>query len=141
MPQLALNANPDIPDIPMPEVFKNSNSYCYSGSSWVSPSVGSLGALTPQITDPDVKVITPPDRLHTFDVPRGVEYVVVPPTSPPTAEDPTGMQAMMEFLGFGNDMVKAGMSGFSQASSISAPPPSVPGSVGSETPIPPVQRM
>jgi hypothetical protein len=55
--------------------------------------------VTPELADPDVIYVRPPDKYHFFDTGRPVKYIPVPPM-PPSKNDPTGMQRMMEFLGF-----------------------------------------
>lgn len=111
IPHMVLNGEPEIPTIPMPSLFKGVNFYTYSGNSFVSPALGAKGALTPEIIDPDIRIITPPDKFHWFATPSESEYIVVPPTASPTAEDPTGMKAMMEFMGFNKAAVDGGMAG------------------------------
>ena len=98
------------PDIPLPEVFTSQYSWTYSSACpFVSPSLNAKaeGLAAAVQADPDVIVLPSPDRVQYFDAPTGVEYVLVPPQKPPTDDDPTGMKAMMEFLGFKKEYVDA----------------------------------
>jgi hypothetical protein len=106
---LAVDSVP--PNIPMPEVFSNQYSWTYSsGCPFISPSLNAKaeGLAAAVKADPDVIVLPSPDKVQYFDNPKIMEYIPIPPAKATTADDPTGMKAMMEFLGFKKDIVDAG---------------------------------
>ena len=116
-----------MPTIPMPSIFNSATPhYTYSGNPHVSPFVGATGQLTPEITDPDVRIVTPPDKYRVFEAPSQSEYLLVPPTAPPTADDPTGMKAMMDFLGFNNQAIGGAVNGLQQGGQGPVTPPADP---------------
>lgn len=125
---LEFSAQAQLPPIPLPEVFRSVNSWSYTGNPYVSPAGGEMSSafssdVPPDVANPDLIIIRPPDRYHIFDVPGGVEYVLVPPAKH-TATDPSGMKAMMKFLGFKDEHVHA-------ASAVYNPPPTAqPGAPG-----------
>jgi hypothetical protein len=95
---LAIDSPP--PDIPMPEVFSTVTSWTYSASPFVSPALNAKAGMAGNIEfDPDTIVIPSPDKVQVFDTPGTMEYVLLPPPRL-TDKDPTGMKAMMDFLGF-----------------------------------------
>lgn len=122
------------PNIPMPAVFDSVNSWSYSGSPFVTPAMNAKGDLLAELTakDPDVIVIPSPDRVQIFDTPPSeMQYVLLPPPRL-TKTDPTGMKAMMEFLGFKREYVAAGAAGLDsnfppQVEAAAAPGSSKPG--------------
>ena len=115
------------PDIPMPEVFQKVGAWSFTGSPYVSPALSAktAGAADVQF-DPDVIVLPSPDKVQVFNTPPAVQYIPLPPPPPPTESDPTGMQAMMEFLGFKKEYVAAGTAGINDqmASQNTVPSPS-----------------
>ena len=95
------------PDVILPEIFRTVNSWSYGSSAFVAPSLGTQAAGMPEPADPTVVFVPPPDRVEVFDTPGPMEYILVPPAKY-TKADPTGMKAMMKFLGFKDEYVQAG---------------------------------
>ena len=107
---MEITADPQMPTIPLPEVFRTAASWSYSNNAFVSPVLGVETTLTPEITDPnapEIVLVSPPDRYQVFNTPGPVQYVFIPPPPPPTKDDPTGMKEMMSFLGFKKDLIDA----------------------------------
>ena len=116
--------------IPLPEVFQHTHAWSY-GCPYVSPSLGVGSIVPPELSDPDVIYVRPPDKYHVFKTPGDMEYIPVPPM-PPDPSDPTGMRRMMEFLGFNKDHVDIATTSASNSASVTGqlPGQSVPTSAG-----------
>ena len=97
--------------IPLPEVFQHTHAWTY-GCPHASPSLGADSIVPPELSDPDVVYVRPPDKIHVFKTPGAMQYISVP-EMPPQGSDPTGMRQMMEFLGFDKDHVDTAVSGVS----------------------------
>lgn len=102
-----LNMSP----IPLPEVFQHTHAWTY-GCPHASPSLGSDSIVPPELSDPDIVYVRPPDKIHVFKTPGTMQYIPVP-EMPPEPTDPTGMRRMMEFLGFDKQHVDAAVAGVS----------------------------
>ena len=128
------------PDIPMPEVFQKVGAWSFTGSPYVSPALNAkaAGAAAVQF-DPDVIVLPSPDKVQVFNTPPALKYIPLPPAPPPTESDPTGMQAMMEFLGFKKEFVAAGTAGINEQTASQNTVPRAPGPFPARTTPPGVQ--
>ena len=133
---LAVDSPP--PDIPLPAVFQSVNSWSYSSSPFVSPVLNTKAGLDDIMAkDPDVIVVQTPDKVQVFDTPGQMEYVWLPPPKI-TKTDPTGMNAMMEFLGFKN----AGEPPPQPGPPMAEPAPPQPGqAIAGQAPLQPGQAM
>ena len=109
--------------IPLPEVFQHTHAWTY-GCPYASPSLGSESIVPPELSDPDIVFVRPPDKVHVFKTPGAMQYIPVP-EMPPDTSDPTGMQRMMKFLGFDDKHVDVAVS---NVSSQMNPPPGNPSS-------------
>ena len=94
--------------IPLPEVFQHTHAWTY-GCPHASPSLGSDSIVPPELSDPDIVYVRPPDKIHVFKTPGAMQYIPVP-DMPPDPSDPTGMRRMMEFLGFDKQHVDVAVS-------------------------------
>jgi len=104
--------------IPLPEVFQHTHAWTY-GCPHASPSLGSNSIVPPELSDPDVVYVRPPDKIHVFKTPGAMQYIPVP-EMPPDPSDPTGTRRMMEFLGFDKEHVDVAVSGTTTANNAGA---------------------
>jgi hypothetical protein len=117
-PQLWGLAKPEMPTIPMPDVFGNPLAYTYTGNAFVSPSLGAKSILPVDLTDPDTIVIQAPPKIEYFNTPQGMEYVPIPPN---TADTPPGVEGMLDFMGFTKQDTQPTFPNVSQGVAIPAP--------------------
>lgn len=96
------------PNIPLPEAFETVGGWSYSSNPFISPCLtAKSGGVAASDFDPDVIVVPSPDNAEVFHTPQAMQYILLPPPKPPTADDPTGMKAMMDFLGFKKEYTAA----------------------------------
>jgi hypothetical protein len=110
-PDMNVTSDPVLPNIPLPQVFKATSAWTYTGSPYVSPCLGTKVGALPPIKDPTPQYVTAPDRVIKVNPPGSMEYIPIPPeTKADRVDDPTGMKSLMEFLGFNKAQVSAASS-------------------------------
>jgi hypothetical protein len=96
------------PNIPLPEAFQTVGGWSYSSNPFISPCLtAKSGGVAASDFDPDVIIVPSPDKVEVFHTPQAMQYILLPPPKPPTENDPTGMKAMMDFLGFKKEYTAA----------------------------------
>ena len=107
-PDMNVTSDPVMPHITLPQVFKTTSAWSFTGSPFVSPSLGIKAGAIPPIKDPTPQVVFPPDRVINVNPPGNMEFIPIRhETGQPSMDDPSGIKSFMEFLGFDKGLISA----------------------------------